>query len=82
MSWVTKLAECRYSGDNIPFARDRRAHQYVRIDPDTSITGGKAFRMDDTAAETLDELERIGDELAVTHNVALEQFVQLLMPGE
>ena len=38
--------------------------------------------MDDTAAETLDELERIGDELAVTHDAALEQFVQLLMPGE
>lgn len=59
-----------------------RAHQYVRIDPDSSITGGKAFRMDDTASETLDELERIGDELAVTHDAALEQFVQLLMPGE
>ena len=55
-----------------------RAHQYVRVDPEISVTGGRAFRMDDTAPETLDELERIGDELAVIHDAELEQFVQLL----
>ena len=54
------------------------SHRYLRIDLEPELTRCRQFRVDDTAPETLNELERIGDELAVEFDGRLEEFVGLL----
>jgi len=53
-------------------------HRYLRIDLDAEKTRGCQFRVDDTDPETLDELERIGDELAVEFDGKLEEFAGMV----
>jgi len=53
-------------------------HRYLRIDLDAEKMQGRQFRVDDTDPETLDELERIGDELAVEFDGKLEEFAGMV----
>ncbi|RNC67375.1 MAG: TIR domain-containing protein [Desulfuromonadales bacterium] len=55
-----------------------RPQQYLRIDAALPSDAPSAFRMDNTTPETLDALERLGDELARHYDVELDQFARLL----
>ncbi len=61
------------------FQRVGFPRQYLRIDADIAANTNRTFRMDDTTPATLDELERIGDLTAKTHERQLEEFAQLLV---
>lgn len=54
------------------------SHRYLRIELESEMTRCRRFRVDDTRRETLDELERIGDELAARFDGRLEEFVEMV----
>lgn len=58
-----------------------RPQQYLHIDATLPSDKYEAFRMDKTSPETLDALERTGDELALRFDVELDQFARLLVSG-
>ena len=54
------------------------SHRYLRIDLEPELTRCRQFQFDDTSRETLDELERIGDEMAAKFDRRLEEFVEMV----
>lgn len=55
-----------------------RPQQYLRIDAALPSDVPGTFKMDSTAPETLNALERLGDELARQYDVELDQFARML----
>lgn len=63
------------------FKRIGFPQQYLRVDAELAAYSERTFRMDDTTPATLDELERIGDLIAKTHEGQLDEFARLLISG-